>query len=216
MITSLEQAIAVAHTLSEPSKMPWYSYSIPAQTCHLGRLLASKPATVCSACYAWKGNYRFNGTQKAMWLRFLSLRHPDWVEAMAFQINYHATHCRRPSTHLYFRWHDSGDLQGPWHFLNIMRVAELTPTVRHWLPTREQRYVSAVLDIDHSLPSNLTLRMSTTRVGVSGRRYSNLPVATVDVPAEPNVVQCEALKRAGRCGACRECWTDKDINYPLH
>jgi hypothetical protein len=58
-IETIEGAIAVVHTLSNPGKMPWLSYSIPASTCKLGAALAKVKGTVCNICYAKKGRYVF-------------------------------------------------------------------------------------------------------------------------------------------------------------
>jgi hypothetical protein len=45
----------------------------------------------------------------------------------------------------------------------IVRVCELTPTIKHWLPTREAKIVVAFLK-EADLPTNLTLRISSTMV----------------------------------------------------
>ena len=85
-ITTLAEARAVAHTLSSPSKMPGYGYSIPAFRCKIGSLLRQIKGTVCNSCYALKGRYVFPVVKDAMERRFSALSHPQWVEAMVFQI----------------------------------------------------------------------------------------------------------------------------------
>ena len=37
----------------------------------------------------------------------------------------------------YHRWFDAGDLADVAMLKAIVRVCELTPTIKHWLPTRE-------------------------------------------------------------------------------
>jgi len=81
-ISCMQEAIAVAHTLSEPSKMPGWSYSLPARECRIGSKLAKVKGSVCSNCYALKGRYVFGRVRRAMQRRFESLAHPLWVEAM--------------------------------------------------------------------------------------------------------------------------------------
>jgi hypothetical protein len=52
----------------------------------------------------------------------------------------------------YFRWHDSGDIQGLEHFAKIVEVARATPNTLHWLPTREAQTVASYTG---TLPDNL-------------------------------------------------------------
>ena len=206
-ITTLAEARAVAHTLSSPSKMPGYGYSIPAFRCKIGSLLRQIKGTVCNSCYALKGRYVFPVVKDAMERRFSALSHPQWVEAMVFQIH----HYSKKST--YFRWHDSGDLQSEEHLEKICEIARRTPEVKHWLPTREVKLVS---EFKGSIPDNLTIRVSAAKVGT---QLSNSAIPTSSVGLETDAgFQCGAYTRQGKCGPCRACW-DKEIpnvNYPLH
>jgi hypothetical protein len=43
--------------LSQPSKMPGYGYSLPAEYCITGTHLAAIRGTICSKCYGFRGNY---------------------------------------------------------------------------------------------------------------------------------------------------------------
>ena len=52
-------ALQAVGGLGKPSKMPWWSWSISATECITGSKLAEVEGTVCSGCYALKGNYRF-------------------------------------------------------------------------------------------------------------------------------------------------------------
>ena len=65
----------------------------------------------------------------------LTWHHSRWAEVMAFLIEQNS--CG------YFRWHDSGDLQGQQHLDQIIEVCRLTPDVKHWLPTREIQWSDA-------------------------------------------------------------------------
>ena len=69
--------------LSNPSKMPCYSTSLPATECKTGSELARIEGSVCHGCYAREGCYLFASTREAMARRLASLSHPDWVPAMA-------------------------------------------------------------------------------------------------------------------------------------
>ncbi len=55
----------ITGTLSKPSKMPGWSYGIPAKECKVGSKLAKIPGTVCHGCYALKGCYVFPNVQAA-------------------------------------------------------------------------------------------------------------------------------------------------------
>jgi hypothetical protein len=59
-----------------------------------------------------------------------------------------------------FRWHDSGDVQDLDHLKKIFEVCELTPTVQHWMPTREA-WVKPYLK---NCPKNLIVRLSMTMI----------------------------------------------------
>ena len=105
--------------------MPEGSYNLPAAACQTGAKLRQIPGTPCYGCYAFKGRYNFPNVKDALTRRLESLDHPQWVEAMATLV--------KGKKH--FRWHDSGDLQGPEHLKKIFEVCKLTPGTRHWLPT---------------------------------------------------------------------------------
>jgi hypothetical protein len=115
--------------LSLTTKMPCPSVGLSAFRCRIGSVLAQKEGTTCSHCYALKGRYGFPSVQDRLERRYQGLFNPLWTPAMAFLIIWH---CDR-----YFRWFDTGDLQGANHLRNVVEVATATPQVCHWLPTRE-------------------------------------------------------------------------------
>ncbi|MBI1261297.1 MAG: hypothetical protein GC184_06205 [Rhizobiales bacterium] len=212
-ITKLIEAQAIAHTLSKPSKMPGFGYSLPAAACNVGSRLRPIEGSVCNKCYALKGRYVFDKTQHAMTLRLFAINHPRWVEAMVFQINYMRR--RKPGAD-HFRWHDSGDIQSLQHLANICQVAEQTPEIKHWMPTREIKLLNLYTG---NIPKNLTIRVSAPMVG-DYLQSTPFPQASVGVTEAPSVFQCGAYTkdRGGKCGDCRACWDPNvtHINYPLH
>ena len=123
------QALKLVGGLSRPSKMPGWCYGLPAAECKTGSKLQKVKGSTCSNCYALKGCYVFKVVQAAQYRRLKSIKNPGWVSAMAFLIN--------SKKSKYFRWHDSGDVQDLDHLNKIFKVCELTPGVKHWLPTRE-------------------------------------------------------------------------------
>ena len=154
MFKTTKEAEAIVHTLSSPSKMPGFSYNTPAYRCIKGTLLRKVPNSICFKCYAMKGRYIFDNVKAAMEKRFDSLHHPLWVDAMTFLIN-------KKEKSGFFRWHDSGDLQGTWHLKKICQIAENLPHITFWLPTREYTIVSDYIEKEGNvIPPNLTIRLS--------------------------------------------------------
>jgi len=88
----------------------------------------------------------------------------------------------------YFRWHDSGDLQSVNHLALIIEIAKKTPSIRHWLPTREYKIiVDGLKEMGYTIDPatktvvevpNLTIRLSAHMVGKMAPEYG-FPVSGV-------------------------------------
>ena len=181
--------------------MPCYSINLPATECNVGSILAKQPGTTCHGCYALKGRYRFGTVKKAMARRLAALQDARWVQAMTALI----------TGHKYFRWHDSGDLQGAQHLKNIFEVCKNTPDTQHWLPTREHALLQ-LMDPD-VVPKNLTIRVSATKV--DGRAPGWWPwTSTVSTQSKT----CPAPDQGGKCRDCRTCWSRDipNVTYAKH
>ena len=209
---NLTQAKAIAGTLGRPSKMPGSSYGLPAVThCHVGGKLAKVPGSVCHGCYAVKGNYQYDSVRKSQHYRLSAIRKPEWAQAMAVQL----THAVARGAPAYHRWHDSGDVQDLAHLDAIAAVASLTPTIAHWLPTRETGTVKAFLAKWGKFPSNLTVRVSATMID-KGPPSSHALTSTVSRHTAPVGYACPAPSQGNSCGACRACWSDEVANVSYH
>ena len=199
-----KEASKITGGLSAPGKMPEGSYNLPASACQTGAKLREIPGTPCYGCYAFKGRYNFPNVKDALSRRLDSLTHPDWVQAMAVLI--------KGKKH--FRWHDSGDLQGPEHLKKIFEVCKLTPDTMHWLPTQERKLLQ-FLDPD-IIPPNLIIRLSNakndTKPGNAWTHWSTV----VKSPRAGHV--CPAPEQGNSCKDCRACWSKdvKEIQYRLH
>ena len=199
-----KEASKITGGLSAPGKMPEGSYNLPASACITGAKLRELPGTPCYGCYAFKGRYNFPNVKEALARRLDSITHPDWVQAMAVLI--------KGKKH--FRWHDSGDLQGPEHLKKIFEVCKLTPATQHWLPTQERKLLQ-FLDPD-IIPSNLVIRLSNakndTKPGNAWTHWSTV----VSKPREGHI--CPAPEQGNNCGSCRACWSKdvKEVQYRLH
>lgn len=199
--------------LSEPSKMPGYAYSLSAHRCQVGAKLRSVPGSTCASCYALKGRYVFPNVQNAMERRLACMQVDtlSWAAAMAASI--------QKAGFPFFRWHDSGDLQGPNHLDAICKIATLTPNILHWLPTREYGMIRSFPK--DRIPDNLIIRVSLPMVGRMDGAKDWDNYSTVDVPATMSAdsyVDCPARSQGNVCGSCRACWdrTVKRVNYTKH
>lgn len=211
---NLKQAKAITGNLSKTSKMPGYSWSISASLCKTGSKLQNIEGSVCASCYALKGNYVWPNVARAHERRLEGYKHPDWVEAMIVQINHYCKDAR------YFRWFDSGDLQSMLMLIKIAKVCEGTPTVKHWLPTREYGIVRRYNELSGYWPDNLTVRMSSHMIDAVPTDSPEGTVSSVVVTDTAKAAghMCQASTRGGKCGPCRVCWFDtvKTVSYKLH
>jgi len=143
-----------------------------------------------------KGRYRFSNVKDALNRRLNSLTHPDWVKAMTLLVTHYSRNVP------FFRWHDSGDLQGAWHLKNIFEVCKATPAVSHWLPTREAKLLS-LMDPDVT-PQNLIFVCP--RIW-STRRQSNSGPGRVLYPARARParpwIRATAARAAAHAGTRR-------------
>ena len=198
-----KEAWALVGGLSKPSKMPGWAIGIPAKECKTGSKLRLIPNSVCSECYALKNCYMFKVVQEAQYKRLEAIKDPSWVQAMALLIN-----SKKADV---FRWHDSGDVQDLEHLQKIYEVCRLTPTKRHWMPTREA-WVKHFLP---EAPANLVIRFS-------GQMVDQPAIAswphTSTVSTKPEDRTCPAPDQNNECGTCRQCWDPniKNICYGKH
>jgi hypothetical protein len=199
----IKEADKIIISLSQPDKMPGYAYGLPAWECKTGAKLVDVLNSVCSGCYALKGNYtRFPAIRESQYKRLKALRHPLWVKAMALKINSKKVK--------FFRWHDAGDVQDLKHLAKIFEVCRRTPGIKHWMPTREawtKKYIERA-------PSNLVIRFSGTMIDQPAvKSWPNTSTVVTDGSRT-----CNAPDNAGQCGSCRKCWNKeiKNISYGKH
>ena len=197
---NIKEAQAITGSMTRTSKMPGLSYSLPAWECKTGSKLRKIKNSVCSACYALKGNYtRYKAIKAAQYVRLASLNSELWTAAIVTQIK----------RQKYFRWHDAGDVQDLQHLNKIYEVCRRTPGTKHWMPTREA-WIKDHLD---SKPDNLVIRFSAPMIDQA---------APASWPNSSEVVTegatCPAPQQGNSCGDCRNCWNPeiKTIKYGKH
>jgi len=196
--------------LTTTSKMPCKSFNLPAWECKTGSKLAKVKGTVCYDCYAMKGNYqRFPAIKQGQYKRLDALFNAGWVDAMVNIIEREKNN--------YFRWHDAGDIQSKNHFKNICDVAKKTPHILHWIPTREHKIVNDFVKDGNTIPDNLIVRISATKV--DGKPPSNaMHTSTVHKDKKAIGFACPSSLQDGKCQDCRACWDTniKNISYKKH
>ena len=218
---SMKEAQLHIRSLSNPSKMNTYGYSISAHECNVGGRLAKIEGTVCSLCYAKKGRYVFEAVQKCMAIRLdLINNDPLWTDAMIFILNRKKYKGKKLDI---FRWHDSGDLQSMEHLTKIAEIAEQTPQIEHWLPTKESPLVREWIKT-HDIPDNLNIRISASMINgvvthVDGCTTSI--VVTKDMLGKMDGFDCPVYADPNHgkgCGDCDACYkkTVSNINYQAH
>lgn len=216
-------AQSICGTLTQTSKMPCKSLSLPTESCITGSRMAQIEGSICSSCYANKGFYSmYQNTIKpaqfarldAIWQALESDEQAQlWVSGIVSLIG----------SDSYFRWHDSGDLQSVEHLELIVSVCQATPGCKHWLPTREYGIVKDYVAKHGSLPDNLIVRLSAMHpdkpvklpaslVTIKGITASNVHTSGATVHG----VRCIAPDNNGSCADCRACWSDAVVSYEMH
>jgi Gene product 88 len=201
------------------SKMPGSSFAVTTDHCNVGSKLALIEGSTCHKCYAisiekrypsahqgWSNNYL-----KAT--RMIEERPEQWAAAMAFQIQRFAEKTSEP----FHRWFDGGDLASMAMLKAIVRVCELTPNIKHWLPTREAALVKAFMK-ERAFPTNLVVRVSATMIDDKPLAHYEHTSTVHSKAVQPQGAICEARTRGNICGPCRACWSGdiQNVSYPLH
>lgn len=212
MITTIKEAIEIVGGLSIPSKLPCYSYSIPAKRCKVGSKLRKIKGSICSNCYAHKGFYKlYPAVELALEKRYNKMSGEQWVDGMTYLVS-------NKEKSGFFRWFDSGDLQDEEMLNNIVKVCLSTPNVKHWLPTKEYKIVSDYLNSGKTFPSNLIVRLSAYML--EGLPPTNLAekLGVLTSGVSKLNYTCKAPQQKNKCEDCRLCWDKsvKNVIYHAH
>ena len=198
--------------LSSNSKMPAYTFAIPArEACPRGDKLGQIEGTVCFGCYATKGHDAMRPAMNAKARRWdvvkLALESQAvrklWLKAFVIAMTKES----------HFRWHSAGDLFSLEYAELVAEACKLTPHVKHWIPTRERRNASPLIGL-----ANVVVRVSDDMVN-QNRNKHNGHTSGVHTPEHGGRgLECIAYKQAGSCGDCRACWSNDvaHVSYKIH
>ena len=208
--------------LSVTSKMPGYSWSIPASFCGTGSKLHKIQGSTCNRCYALEGRYVMLNVKLAMARRLITYHldnslnpyDSNFVMVLSSFLNWNLSNPTAGIDAKYFRWFDSGDLQDQRMLYKIRAIAEKCPKVSFWLPSRE-----SFLIFGEDVPSNLIVRYSTPMTDVLSRRDNSTMVFSSLNILPDNCAACPATTTDDHtCNAhnCRSCWIPGHIGYQIH
>jgi len=192
--------------LNKTSKMSAFSFSLDARNCVTGSKLRKIKGSVCEKCYAFKGRYPTPSVRKNRETNLEHFNNKYFVEVMAFKLQHQK----------FFRWFDSGDLPNMEGLKKIVKIAELTPDTKHWLPTREIKLIQKYL-IKNTFPKNLVVRVSAPMIdGPPPKGFQN--TSTVHKDKDPIGFDCVSRFQDGKCLSCTACWDKriKNISYKVH
>lgn len=213
--TSFDEAWDAIGGLSNPSKMPWWSWSTPAKDCITGSKLRKVKGSVCEGCYAMKGFYHMPVVKTALERRLAAIKDPNFVDNFVLVLTSLFESQRKKEDR--FRWSDSGDFQSIGHISKVVAICKRTPFLRHYVPTKEASLVGKWLKAHpEGFPSNMFVKISHPMIGEEfEKKPSGLDFSTVDCPAAGRT-NCPARTQDNKCKACDACWRPGTINYHKH
>jgi len=216
-ITTLKQARSITGGISNRNrKMPFYSYGLSVKNCITGSKLAKIKDATCKICYAKRNMYNTKSVKIAHAKRLRGIKHPYFVKAMTYEIN-HLT--KNQTKKIYFRWHDSGDLQSIKHLLKLIKIALSLPKIKFWLPTNERKFIRTYLKYKKVFPFNFSERISSIFIDQEPTKKHDFNTSSTFKNIKPvNSKICYSFKRHNQCGNCRACWSKNihNIAYKAH
>lgn len=189
------------------------AFGLPTHACAVGKILSRKQdkAYVCRVCYAKVGQIALPHSQARL------EKNLDGYFANQEAWRYMFVALLKNAAPKFFRWFHSGDLQEGM-FAHIVAIAQLSPEIQFYLPTKEHAQVKTYGRISNwEIPANLTVRLAGHVIDEypSLARTKNLQ-GCMTVYHHP--CNCMAHHTGGQCQDCRLCW-DKSVPticYPLH
>lgn len=228
---TLKQLKLVGVVTPGNKKIHGSTWSTSPAFCNVGGKLINKPGSVCHKCYAVKMGKVYPSADKSWTNNLMLFRRAvlddtviDWCESVAAQIiRISANKTKKGLKGANFhRWFSAGDIDSITMLRAIIKVCELTPSINHWLPTREKGILSEYLNHTlEPLPVNLNIRLSGAMIdGSIPATHSAVTSSTVHTKGKAKGIECPSYKPAnkGSCGDCSMCWNKKieNISYLKH
>ena len=207
--------------LSKTDKMPCSSWSLSAFFCNVGGKLSTIKESVCDGCYAQKGFYNMykkdHTTRHHNKMTIYKDNPTTWENNFILYFNEKYTKTTK-NDNGYFRWFDSGDLQSYEMLLSIVKIAENSPKIKFWLPTKEYSLIRQYRKENGNFPSNLVVRVSAPMMDakINGFENTSSVMKTSDLSKGDKL--CNSYQNDGKCLDCRLCWDKsvKNITYKYH
>lgn len=229
IIATIKQAKLVSGVVTAGnSKVHGSTFSVDPTQCKVGSKLAKIKGSTCSKCYAiklsrvyptalksWSDNLAIFNTHK----KVDTLDH--WAKGIAKQITQHSQRKAKKGIDgaRYHRWFAAGDLSCIDMLRAIVKVAEQTPDINHWLPTREAGIIRQYKNMLGTIPNNLIIRVSSAMVNASpNKQFKNTSTVHGKTDNKIGAFSCPAYDNEGSCGSCISCWDKKvsNVSYKQH
>lgn len=207
--------------LSNPGKMPGYSFSLPAiLTCGD----APKTQEKCQFCYACQGRYVFPGVIDSR-IKNLNEIYKDPINTgFTLGLAIVKVSAKEP----YFRFFDSGDV-GNEKIAKAVTVAcatalYLNDDVKIWIPTSQHLRIDILPWLKLLSHMGAVVRPSSSKFWENDPHVPDVPGlaagSTITVKGDTNgkVYVCPAKNYGNSCGPCRHCWDNPDepVAYVFH
>lgn len=225
---TLKLAKEIAGVVQERNtKIEGSTFNLPTWACNTGMKLAQVAGSVCEKCYATAiekgvhGASVIKSTERNLAKWKDALDPSEWELAIASQIMAISNRKRKAGRAGagYHRWFSSGDCQDFDMFVSIMRVAQMTPAIQHWFPTKEKGFVMRYLRLYGEFPENMNVRLSDPMIDgaqliATDAGFTRSAVAD---KAELRGHKCPATfnKKQKSCDGCTACW-DKGVEYIVY
>lgn len=226
MKLTLKQAKAFGVVTKGNSKIHGSTFSTDPKRCKVGSKLVNVKGSTCNKCYALKLAKVYPSAAKS-WADNLDLFRAavkndqllEWCEAIAHQIDSISKNKvkKKVSGALYHRWFTAGDLDSVEMLRAFVKVAEMLPHIKFWLPTREKAIVNQYKATLGIVPTNMVIRVSAAMVDAKPLKTANTST-THNKGNKASGFNCPAQKQNGSCGDCSQCWNKetKNVSYELH
>lgn len=168
---------------------------------------SNAPCAKCTkeggGCYALRGNWLYEHTQKRLWGNLYAYREDP--------VNFFNSIISQTRLYNYVRWFSSGDIVDMDFLKGMCKVARTNKSTKYLCFTKKYELVNEFLDLGHKIPKNLRIVFSTWGDFIPENPY-NLPMTytkfkkgNVNFKTNKNIPET-AIPCGGKCELCQMCW----------